>query len=257
MGLAATSALWLQLDTVLRLYAAFFAPSGDEFCRTVLDGKQVDRLRSVSGERMKDKWLAQQLAERYPWVVEVYRGCSAACRNASWTIPPSPGDRLSTAGVSHRLAQRPAQPRRRRPTHRPRKGAQNSEAQSGPELSVQSRDGGSSPIEPRLPHGIADRMPHYLGVHDGCRHALREGRQPLDLACTDYIVRLARRIAHADGRANSGQSALGGYLVAVGHQEADTMAATACAEQRADLIFLAVIDNPVGKRFRYAVNRFV
>jgi len=91
MGLVATSALWLQLDTVLRLYAAFFAPSGDEFCRTVLDGKQVDRLRSVSGERMKDKWLAQQLAERYPWVVEVYRGCSAACRNASWTIPPSPG----------------------------------------------------------------------------------------------------------------------------------------------------------------------
>lgn len=72
-SLCALPSVRMQLDTVLRLYAGFFASDHQKFCADVIAGKHVDRLKSEDGSLMKDRYLLDRVAERNPWILDVYR----------------------------------------------------------------------------------------------------------------------------------------------------------------------------------------
>ena len=63
----------MQLDTALRLYAGFFAPKTHAFCKSVLAGEQVDRMKSDSGQKMKDRYLLERVSKKNPWMLDVYK----------------------------------------------------------------------------------------------------------------------------------------------------------------------------------------
>jgi hypothetical protein len=48
-SLCALSMVRMQLDTVLRLYAGFFVNDHQQFCSDVLDGKQINTMKSREG----------------------------------------------------------------------------------------------------------------------------------------------------------------------------------------------------------------
>ena len=65
-SLCALPMVRMQLDTALRLYAGFFARNHQIFCRDVIAGKQIDRLKSDNGQLMKDSYLRDRVAKRNP-----------------------------------------------------------------------------------------------------------------------------------------------------------------------------------------------
>jgi hypothetical protein len=75
-SLCALPMVRMQLDTVLRLYAGFFAPDHRQFCNDVIAGKQIDKMKSDEGKPMKDGYLRDRVARRNPWVVDVYKTTS-------------------------------------------------------------------------------------------------------------------------------------------------------------------------------------
>jgi hypothetical protein len=72
-SLCALPMVRMQLDTALRLYAGFFTRNHQSFCRDVIAGKQIDRLKSDNGQLMKDSYLRDRVAKRNPWIVDVYK----------------------------------------------------------------------------------------------------------------------------------------------------------------------------------------
>lgn len=72
-SLCAMPMVRMQLDTTLRLYAGFFAPNSLDFAEAVLSGEQIDRIKSDTGERMRDKYLLDRVAKRNPWMTDVYK----------------------------------------------------------------------------------------------------------------------------------------------------------------------------------------
>jgi hypothetical protein len=71
-SLCALPIVRMQLDTALRLYAGFFAPDHRAFCRRVMDGDRIDRIKADDGQRMNDKYLCRRVAQRNPWMNDVY-----------------------------------------------------------------------------------------------------------------------------------------------------------------------------------------
>lgn len=72
-SLCALPMVRMQLDTALRLYAGFFSRDHQSFCRDVIAGKQIDRLKGDDGELMKDSYLRDRVAKRNPWIIAVYK----------------------------------------------------------------------------------------------------------------------------------------------------------------------------------------
>ena len=66
----------LQLDTLLRFYAAFLVEDPHEFSNSVLGGKQVNDHKDHNGRKMTDAYLVGCLTEQYPWIKEVYKQTS-------------------------------------------------------------------------------------------------------------------------------------------------------------------------------------
>lgn len=75
-GIAALPLVRMHLDTVLRLYAAFFTEDHHQFCTDIFNGMQVDRMKADDGKLMKDGYLRDRVAKSNPWVVEVYKRTS-------------------------------------------------------------------------------------------------------------------------------------------------------------------------------------
>jgi|ERR1700733_1458774 len=75
-SLCALPMVRMQLDTTLRLYAAFFVTDHQKFCEDVIQGKQIDRLKSDDGSLMKDSYLRDRVAKMNPWMVDVYKSTS-------------------------------------------------------------------------------------------------------------------------------------------------------------------------------------
>lgn len=71
-ALCALPIVRMQLDTALRLYAAFFAPDHREFCRRVMAGDHIDKMKSDTGQKMSDKYLRERVSEKNPWMNDVY-----------------------------------------------------------------------------------------------------------------------------------------------------------------------------------------
>jgi hypothetical protein len=71
-SLCAIPIVRMQLDTAIRFYAGFFVEDHQQFCCDVLDGKQINKIRSDEGELMRDKYLVEHVSMIYPWIQGVY-----------------------------------------------------------------------------------------------------------------------------------------------------------------------------------------
>jgi len=74
--LAAAPLLRLQLDTVLRLYAASLVNEVDDIAMEIMRGKAVKDLKDRTGKQMTDGYLVGQLKVVQPWVEQVYKHTS-------------------------------------------------------------------------------------------------------------------------------------------------------------------------------------
>jgi len=64
--------LRMQLDTAMRFAAAHLAHDPHDFAIQVMRGKRVNQIRSASGHKMTDRYLALELAKRHEWFKRVY-----------------------------------------------------------------------------------------------------------------------------------------------------------------------------------------
>jgi hypothetical protein len=70
----AAALLRLQLDTALRLFAGTRHAGGPEaYFQAIFDGKPVDRMKDIHGNRLTDSYLAKRLTEKHGWVERVYK----------------------------------------------------------------------------------------------------------------------------------------------------------------------------------------
>jgi hypothetical protein len=74
--LCAGALLRLQLDTLIRFYAAWLVEDPHEFAMRVLEGTRVRDLRDRDGKRMVDAHLVEQLGNDFHWVPAVYERSS-------------------------------------------------------------------------------------------------------------------------------------------------------------------------------------
>jgi hypothetical protein len=75
-SLCALPLVRMQLDTAIRFYAGFFVADHQKFCRDVLKGNQINKMKSREGFKMNDKYLVDRVATRNPWMTNVYDRCS-------------------------------------------------------------------------------------------------------------------------------------------------------------------------------------
>jgi hypothetical protein len=74
--ICAGALLRLQLDTAMRLYAAFLVAQPHDFAVAVLRGERIRDIKDRDGKKMTDAYLAQKLGEEFPWVPRVYERTS-------------------------------------------------------------------------------------------------------------------------------------------------------------------------------------
>ncbi|HNP96872.1 MAG TPA: hypothetical protein PKJ63_14630 [Cyclobacteriaceae bacterium] len=72
----AASLLRLQLDSCLRLSAAFLVEKPHDMAMEVLSGKPVRKMKDRNGRFMHDRHLVESLAPRFEWLPRVYEATS-------------------------------------------------------------------------------------------------------------------------------------------------------------------------------------
>lgn len=72
-SLCALPIVRMQLDTSIRLYAGFFAPDHQQFCKEICYGKQINKVKSHDGSFMTDSYLVKEVAKINSWMLEVYK----------------------------------------------------------------------------------------------------------------------------------------------------------------------------------------
>jgi hypothetical protein len=76
----AAALLRMQLDTALRLFAGTLHAAGPEaYFQSIFEGKPVDRMKDVHGNRLTDSYLAKRLNEQHGWVERCTRSCAISC----------------------------------------------------------------------------------------------------------------------------------------------------------------------------------
>ena len=70
--ICAAPLLRLQIDNLLRFFAAFIVSDPAEFAMEVFRGKQIRNMLDASGKRMTDRHLVNLLSEQYDWIDRVY-----------------------------------------------------------------------------------------------------------------------------------------------------------------------------------------
>jgi hypothetical protein len=68
--------LRLQLDNCLRFYAVYLVKDPHDFAMQVFGGTPIKKMKDKNGKFMTDKYLAEKLNEKYPWVLNVYKKTS-------------------------------------------------------------------------------------------------------------------------------------------------------------------------------------
>jgi hypothetical protein len=68
----AAAILRLQLDTAMRVNALSIIDDVDAACKSVLDGKQFNRLKDRDGNKLSDAHIRKTLAQTHPWINPVY-----------------------------------------------------------------------------------------------------------------------------------------------------------------------------------------
>lgn len=103
--LAAASLVRLQLDSCMRLHAAWLVDDPNDFASCVLRGTHVRKLLSANGEALTDKLLAESLGKQFPWIANVYEQCSGfvhlSNKHVSLLVSDiEPGDDFSTVSFA-------------------------------------------------------------------------------------------------------------------------------------------------------------
>lgn len=78
--IAAAPLVRIHLDSLLRIFAPhLWGGNVDLFAEKVLDGEAIDKLKTKSGNRLYDNFLATELSQRkgYEWVLKTYKSGSA------------------------------------------------------------------------------------------------------------------------------------------------------------------------------------
>lgn len=75
-SLCAMPIVRMQLDTAIRFYAGFFVEDHQQFCRDVLEGNQINKMKSDENKLMQDKYLVERVAKINPWMINVYETTS-------------------------------------------------------------------------------------------------------------------------------------------------------------------------------------
>lgn len=70
--LCAAPLVRMQLDTALRLYALSLVSNRDDVAKQLLDGVPLSKLKDAKGQKLRDAYLVDQLAETYSWVKPLY-----------------------------------------------------------------------------------------------------------------------------------------------------------------------------------------
>jgi hypothetical protein len=68
--------LRMQIDNILRLYAAALFPSGSDTLTAFLEGRPLSRLKAPDGKALTDRELVRRVGAIYPWVPRVYERAS-------------------------------------------------------------------------------------------------------------------------------------------------------------------------------------
>ncbi len=66
----------LQLDNCLRLVALDFVPDRGKFVVDVFSGKQINKMKSATGEKLTDRYLCEQVAKQHSWIHTIYEEAS-------------------------------------------------------------------------------------------------------------------------------------------------------------------------------------
>ena len=74
--ICAAPLLRLQIDNLLRFYAAFIVSDPHEFAMEVFRGKRIRDLRDASGIKMTDHHLVTLLSAQFDWIERVYEHTS-------------------------------------------------------------------------------------------------------------------------------------------------------------------------------------
>jgi hypothetical protein len=74
--LCAAPIIRLQVDTVLRLSAAFLVDDTNALLAHMLEDKPLSKFKDRKGQQLTDKYLYEQASKHFPWVPEVYRTAS-------------------------------------------------------------------------------------------------------------------------------------------------------------------------------------
>jgi hypothetical protein len=74
--LCAGALLRLQLDNVMRLYAASLFPSGSDTLWAFLNDQPLSRLKAPDGRPLTDRELCTRVGKIYPWLPPVYERTS-------------------------------------------------------------------------------------------------------------------------------------------------------------------------------------
>lgn len=108
--LCAGALLRMQLDNILRLYAASLFPSGSDTLTAFLEDRPLSRLKAPNGKPLTDRELVTRVGKIYPWIPLVYERTSDFVhfyRPAIMsTITGLSGDRRFQIGVGFRRGRR-------------------------------------------------------------------------------------------------------------------------------------------------------
>ena len=68
----------MQLDTVSRLLAYTYVSDREDLASRVIGGEKLRSFKCSNGKKLTDQYLISRLAEKLPWVTEVYERTSGA-----------------------------------------------------------------------------------------------------------------------------------------------------------------------------------
>lgn len=74
--MCARAILRMQIDTAMRIHAAWLVPDPHAFAAMVLAGKRIDKMADRRGNRLTDSFLAKDLSSQHEWVHRVYEHTS-------------------------------------------------------------------------------------------------------------------------------------------------------------------------------------
>ncbi len=72
----AAAILRMQIDIAMRINTLLLFKERDACCQAILGGKRFNTLKDSVGNKLTDNYLRRKLAEKHPWVSQIYEETS-------------------------------------------------------------------------------------------------------------------------------------------------------------------------------------